>query len=81
MARGWESKSVEEQIQLAESKPRSSSPFQVAPEERRRQREREDLELSRSRILQELTLAIHPRHRELLQAIRHTEKKLTALTK
>jgi hypothetical protein len=82
MARGWESKSVEEQIELAGSQDRGSAATRLGPEQRQRQREREDLELARNRILQELALATHPRHRELLQsALRHLEEKIAALAK
>jgi hypothetical protein len=80
VARGWESKSVEEQIELAKQKEAGPSAIRVAPEQPRRMREREDLELSRSRILRDLTQATHPRHRELLEAaLRHIENKIAAL--
>ena len=52
MARGWESKSVESQIEDAES--RSSRGQALTPEQRERRRKREGLELSRRRVLQDL---------------------------
>jgi len=66
MARGWESKSVEEQ--QSEASERSKKPRQMlTPEAAARQRERETLRLSRQRVLQQLERAQHPRHRSLLQ--------------
>jgi hypothetical protein len=79
VARGWESKSVEQQIESAKEKEGHSGGG-VAPEQHRRMRERADLELSRNRILDELRRATHPRHRELLEAARrHLENKIAAL--
>jgi hypothetical protein len=66
MARGWESKAVEQQQEEAASTkaarvPRSAE--QIA-EERRRQ----SIELSRQRILQQLQVACNPRHRQMLES-------------
>lgn len=63
MARGFESKSVESQqtAPLAEKKER------LTPEELERQRKRESLELSRTRILNELANAKSEVHRAALQ--------------
>jgi hypothetical protein len=52
MARGWESKSVESQIEDAGSGADRGAA--LPPEERERKRKREGLELSRRRVLQEL---------------------------
>ncbi len=52
MARGWESKSVESQIEDAAS--RSSQGTLLTAEERAVTQKRQDLELSRRRVLQEL---------------------------
>jgi hypothetical protein len=80
VARGWESKSVEGQIELAREKDRGASAAPITPEQRRRIREREDLELSRNRVLRELARATHPRHRELLEAaLSHLDGKIRAL--
>jgi len=79
MARGWESKSVEEQKGLADTRPHSAA-GRLTPEQRERQRERDSLELSRSRVRQELASATNPRRREMLEAaLRDLEKKLAAL--
>ncbi|HTV56294.1 MAG TPA: hypothetical protein VMI06_15435 [Terriglobia bacterium] len=80
VARGWESKSVEGQIELAREKDTGASAAQITPEQRRRIREREDLELSRNRILRDLARATHPRYRELLEAaLSHLNNKIAAL--
>jgi hypothetical protein len=80
MARGWESKSVEAQKDLAESREPRPASAHLTPEQRERQRERESLKLSRSRILRELASATLPRRRESLEAaLRHLEEKLAAL--
>lgn len=67
MARGWESKAVESQIESAEAEHSRSRRVQVNQEQLTRQRERESIELSRTRVLQDLASAINPKYRELLQ--------------
>ncbi len=67
MARGWESKSVEQQQELAASdqeRPKlQRTPAQIAAEQRR-----QTLQLSRRRILQQLAVASNARHRQMLEA-------------
>jgi hypothetical protein len=68
MARGWESKSVEEQIDMAEPRRRNGA-VQVKPQAVDAFdliRKRESLLLSRTRVVQELNAAQNPRYRELL---------------
>jgi hypothetical protein len=65
MARGWESKSVEQQQEEAKSaqkKGRALTPEQIAQEQHR-----QALELSRQRILQQLQVACNPQHRAMLE--------------
>ena len=65
MARGWESKSVEQQQEeMAERRKPGRAP--VPPEEQKRNRERDGLLLSRERLAQQLLAATNPRHREML---------------
>lgn len=67
MARGWESKSVEQQQEEATSEPaRKAKP--LTPEQIGRRRQLATLELSRKRILQQLEAATNPRHRQMLEA-------------
>jgi hypothetical protein len=68
MARGWESKSVESQMDAAEARRTAAQQVQLSEEELRLQRERDSIELSKVRILRELEAAKHPRHREQLAA-------------
>jgi len=66
MARGWESKSIEDQQAQAANKsaPRSAP---LNPEQASRLRKIEGLRLSRQRISQQLDAADNPRHREMLE--------------
>jgi len=67
MARGWESKSVEQQQEEATSEPaRKTAP--LTPEQVGRWRRLASLELSRKGILHQLEAATHPRHRQMLEA-------------
>ncbi|MCS7023925.1 MAG: hypothetical protein NZV14_03940 [Bryobacteraceae bacterium] len=78
MARGWESKSVEFQIESAQQDDRVSQTGcgQLPPGEARRRM----LELDRKRLLQDLNAARHPRHQQMLrQALAHVEHQLASL--
>jgi len=66
MARGWGSKSVEEQQAEALTAPRSAKP-PLTPGQIASQRQKQGLTLSRQHVLQQLNAAQNPRHRELLQ--------------
>jgi hypothetical protein len=69
MARGWESKSVEDQIQEREaSKPPAAGP-QATPEELQRRAKREGLLLARVRILTSLQTACDRRYRGHLETV------------
>jgi hypothetical protein len=79
MARGWESKSVESQMEAAES--RASGVARAKTEEQiRLERERESLELSRRRVLHDIESATHPRYRQQLEAaLAHLDQRLKEL--
>ena len=66
MARGWESKAVEQQQEEAaadkNARKTPKSAQQIAAEHRR-----QAIELSRQRILQQLQVACNPRHRQMLE--------------
>jgi hypothetical protein len=80
MSRGWESKSVESQMEEAASRRAAPKQTPPTPEQLRIGSERESLELSRKRVLNDLEAATHPRRREqLAAALRHLEQKLAAL--
>lgn len=78
MARGWESKSVEAQMESAEEKPSGNRP--LSAEEAARQRERESLRLARARVLQQLETAREPRYVKILNdALEDLNTRLTNL--
>ena len=80
MARGWESKSVESDIESAKSRRAQSGGVLLSQEELGRRRDRESLELSRTRVLRDLAAATNPRYRESLEAaLRHLDEKIVAL--
>jgi hypothetical protein len=79
MARGWESKSVEQQIEDARMEPNQASAFNSDSEIELRQK-REGLLLQRSRILQEMDSARNPRYQEMLkQNLQHIDTQLSSL--
>ena len=82
MARGWESKAVEDQIsERVEAKLRAAQSGKVTDVERERAAERTALELSRAQILRQLEGARLPNHRHTLEcALAALEAKLSALS-
>lgn len=77
MARGWESKSVEDQIGDAQAEKEAQAKRQTSPREREQQGRRESLLLSRAQILSRLKLAQNPRyHAQLESALKHVEAQL-----
>jgi hypothetical protein len=79
MARGWESKSVEEQATGRESTPHNTDSRPDAAMEAARKRERQALELQRERILDERTSNPH-RRAALEAALADIELKLSAIS-
>lgn len=79
MARGWESKSVEQQQEERSAQgPTVRAPR--SPEEQQRNRKREGLQLSRGRLTQQLQAAANPRHRQMLeQSIAELDRQLSLL--
>jgi len=66
VARGWESKSVEEQQSEANrGKTKPAAP--LTSEQKAKQHHRSSLMLARSQVLGRLEAASNPRHREMLQ--------------
>ncbi|OLB33197.1 MAG: hypothetical protein DMG41_10700 [Acidobacteria bacterium] len=80
MARGWESKDVASQVEETEA-PRQKVPHgSKSPEQIQLEQQRQDLQLSRTRIMNELVSATHPNHRKSLEAaLAHLDKKLSEL--
>jgi hypothetical protein len=80
MARGWESKDVESQVEATEAPKQKSSSGPKTPEQLQREQERKDLQLSRTRIANDLASATHPNHRKSLEAaLAHLDKKIAEL--
>jgi hypothetical protein len=76
MARGFESKSVESQ----QTQTFTEKKARLTPEELERQRKRESLELSRTRIVNELANAKSDVHRAALQnALTYLDEELKNL--
>jgi hypothetical protein len=69
MARGWESKSVEQQQeQLSSSASAQPLRKQLTSEQIVEQQRRDGLQLSRQHILQQLEVSSNLQHREMLEA-------------
>ena len=78
MARGWESKSVEQQHEEMSEQRKIVRP-PISPEEQQHNRKREGLLLSRKRLAQQLQAAGKPRHRQILeQAIAELDSQLSS---
>ncbi|HVO81745.1 MAG TPA: hypothetical protein VMT28_13500 [Terriglobales bacterium] len=65
MARGWESKAVEQQ--QAEAATASTPRERLTPQQAGARQQKEGLLLARKHILQQLQAAHHPHHRQILE--------------
>src|ERR1039458_8135773 len=80
MARGWESKSVESQIESARSEGMKPAKHPVTPEMTATLRKRETLLLARTHLLQQIQASQHPRHLAMLEsALAALEKQLAII--
>jgi CHASE3 domain sensor protein len=78
MARGWESKSVESQIEEADR--RLDQGETLTPDQRERKQKRDSLDLSRRRVLQELeTTRSDIRRASLEQALAFLDEEIRKL--
>jgi hypothetical protein len=81
VARGWESKSVEQQQAEAGEKAAPPRPPMTA-EEAARCREKENFRLARRRVLQQIEASPNPRQRKMLEdALADLDQKLGQLEK
>ncbi len=79
MARGWESKSVEEQLAEAESARDAKDKPHLDPAEADAQRQRDLLLMARNRIVQLIAGTANERYRKLLeQELKALDEKLAA---
>jgi hypothetical protein len=65
MARGWESKSIEQQQEEASAEKVRRPP--LTPEQIAEENRRKGLELSRQRIVQQMEAAANPKYRQMLE--------------
>lgn len=80
MARGWESKAVESQIESALERVSRARIGQVDLERLQLERERESIELSRTRVCQDIATATHSKYREMLErSLEHLDTKIAAI--
>ena len=79
MARGWESKAVESQIEVAQA-ARHSSRAGFDPAKVNLDSKRNGIQLSRTRVLHDLQTACNPRYRAQLEAaLAYLDKQLAEL--
>lgn len=80
MARGWESKSVEDQQEAAAQRKATASVTPVSTEDADRRQQLEALRLARARVVADLQRACRPAHRGMLeQALSDIDAKIGAL--
>jgi len=80
VARGFESKSVEQQQQDAEERRSAAKRVRLSKDQVESDRKREGLQLQRTRILREIESATTPRHRDTLKGgLKYLEQQLKAL--
>lgn len=81
MARGWESKDVESQVEATQAPQQKQASGPTTPEQIQREQQRKDLQLSRTRVVNDLASATHPNHRKSLEAaLAHLDKKISELS-
>ena len=80
VARGWESKSVEGQIESFASERRSLAREPVTEAQLERENQRHMLLLSRTRVMHDIENCRNPRHLELLQnSLAYLDAKLAEI--
>ena len=80
MARGWDSKSVEEQINERQAEPRNSGKQKSGRRETEQRTKREGIRLARSRTLTALESTHDERYRALLErTLAHLDSELAKL--
>ncbi len=82
MARGWESKSVESQMEAAASRVPNAAAYTPDPTPVQIQYKRDSLTMSRTRVLHDLQNASNPRYRAQLEsALAYLDQELAKLAK
>jgi hypothetical protein len=67
MARGWDSKAIEDQQAAAEAEKQNRSKPQLTAEERERRARRDGLLLARTKLVNDLASAADQRYRAMLE--------------
>ena len=81
VARGWESKGVEAQIEEGKQREEESTRVKKSMEARRLVQRLEALRLSRARVLEQLERARHNAHREILmKGLRALEEEMEQIS-
>ena len=78
MARGWESKSVESQMEISQSKREVRAKKRLTSEAAAALRKKETLLLARAHLHQQMQASQHPRHQVMLQSALDDLEKLLA---
>jgi hypothetical protein len=82
MAKGWESKSVEDQIQNADERDSGQGRSQLTPAQAEMRRRKNLLLLARTRVQTDLSTATDQRYRDQLsRALSDIEAQISALEK
>jgi hypothetical protein len=80
MARGWESKSVESQMESAKEQTSGGGRRELTSEEKETQRVRQGLLLSRTYVLRQIEASSNERYKQSLQqALTEIDEKLAKL--
>jgi hypothetical protein len=80
MARGWESKSVEAQIEEVKEDRTAGSKRELTDGEKKDQHERDSLKLSRAYVVHQIEASTNERYTESLrQALNEIDRKLASL--
>jgi hypothetical protein len=80
MARGWESKSVEDQLDAADAARQDRAERHLSAQQRERQAKKESILLSRAQTLARLKAATNARYRAQLElALKHLDQQLKDL--
>lgn len=80
MARGWESKAIEDQIQEREEKADARQKTVLTDDEIKLRARREELTLSRTKILRDLETTKNERYKVLLnRSLAHIESELAKI--
>lgn len=80
MARGWESKSVEEQKESVDNKQKGALPAAADAGQLDKKRQQNVLELSRKKVLADIEATTNPRYKATLEAaLKDLDKKIELL--